>query len=111
MGFQPKPARQIDGLETGFRPPVRFLTRPVQFAMVCPAQRYCEFVADLEAEAAGLREPQMVGIAGLPPADQAGLIGDKPEMGLVARATPSASRPWCPLRVSVSSRLTRSTTL
>ena len=87
MGFQPKLARQADGLETGFRPPVRFLAGAVQFAMVCPAQRDGEFVADLEAETAGLRKPQMVGIAGLAPADEAGLFGHEPQMGLVTQAT------------------------
>ena len=62
VGFQPKLARQVDGFETCLRPPVRFLAGAMQFAMVGPAQRYCEFVADLEAEAAGLREPQMVAV-------------------------------------------------
>ena len=55
--------------------------------MVCPAQRDREFVADLEAETAGLRKPQMVGIAGLAPADEAGLFGHEPQMGLVPQAT------------------------
>ena len=78
MGFQPKLARQADGLETGFRPPVRFPAGAVQFAMVCPAQWDREFVADLEAETAGLRKPQMMGIAGLASADQARLFGNEP---------------------------------
>ena len=87
MGFQPKLARQRDGLETGFRPPVRFLAGAVQFAMMCPAQRDGEFVADLEAETAGLRKPQMMGIAGLAPANEARLFGHEPQMGLVPQAT------------------------
>ncbi len=74
MGFQPELARQADGLETCFCPPVRFLTGAVQFAMVCPAQWDRELVADLEAETAGLREAQMVGIAGLAPANEARLF-------------------------------------
>ena len=65
VGFQPKLARQADGLETGFRPPVRFPAGAVQFAMVCPAQWNGKLVADLEAETAGLREPQVMGIARL----------------------------------------------
>ena len=87
MGFQPKLARQTDGLETGSRPPVGFLAGAVQFAMVCPAQRDREFLADLEAETAGLREPQMVGVAGLAPANEARLFGDEPQVGLVTQAT------------------------
>ena len=86
MGFQPKLARQADGLETGFRPPVRFLAGAVQFAMVCAAQWDRELVADLEAETAGLRKPQMVGVAGLASADEAGLFRNEPQM----RACPAA---------------------
>ncbi len=51
--------------------------------MVCPAQWDREFVADLEAETAGLREPQMMGIAGLAPANEARLFGHEPQMLLV----------------------------
>ena len=87
VGFQPKLARESDGLETGFRPPVRFPAGPVQFAMVCPAQWNREFVADLEAETAGWRKPQMMGIAGLAPANEARLFGHEPQVGLVAQAT------------------------
>ena len=86
VGFQPQLARESDGLETGFRPPVGFLAGPVQFAMVCAAQRDGKLVADLEAETAGLRKPQMMGIAGLAPADEARLFGDKAQMGLVTQA-------------------------
>ena len=74
VGFQPKLARQADGLETGFRPPVRFPTGAVQFAMVCPAQRDGKLVADLEAETAGLRKLQMMGIAGLASATRQGCL-------------------------------------
>lgn len=63
VGFQPKLARQTDRLETRFRPPVDFLTGAVQLAMVNSAQRDREFVADLKAETAGLRKPQMMGVA------------------------------------------------
>ena len=83
MGFQPELARQADGLEICFGLPVRFLTGAVQFAMVCPAQWDREFVADLEAETAGLRKAQMMGIAGLAPANEARLFGHEPQVGLV----------------------------
>src|SRR6476620_413632 len=66
--------------------------------MVCPAQWDREFVADLEAETAGLREPQMMGIAGLAPADEARLFGHEPQVGFVALA--SASLPWATRAVS-----------
>ena len=78
MGFQPKLERQGDGLETGFRPPVQFPTGAVQFAMVSAAQRDGKLVADFEAKTAGLRKPQMMGIAGLASADEARLFGHEP---------------------------------
>jgi hypothetical protein len=56
------------------------------------AQRYCEFVADLASHRARLREPQMVGVSGACPADQAGLRGNKFEMSLVAMAARLADR-------------------
>ena len=80
VGFPPELARQADGLETGFRPPVRFLAGAVQFAMVCPAQRDREFVADLLSQAARLRKTQVVWVAGLAAADKAGLFGDKAQV-------------------------------
>src|SRR5216683_669881 len=52
--------------------------------MMATAQRHGEFVADLEAKTSGLRKPHMVGIAGLPGTNQAGLPGDEAEVGLVA---------------------------
>jgi hypothetical protein len=62
-------------------------TVAVQFAMVSAAQRDGKLVADLEAEAARLPEPQMMGIAGLAPANEARLFGHEPQVGLVTQAT------------------------
>ena len=42
--------------------------------MMCAAEWDREFVADLEAETTGLRKPQMMGIAGLAPANEASLL-------------------------------------
>ena len=83
MGFEPEPARDGDRLDAASRPPIDFLAGAVQFAMMRAAQRDREFVADLEAESAGLRKPQMVGVGGLPAADEAGLFGHEPQMLLV----------------------------
>jgi hypothetical protein len=60
--------------------------------MVGPAQRHREFVAHLAAERAGLREPEMMGVRGLPPTDEAGLQGDKLQMRLVAVTPRFANR-------------------
>ena len=78
VSFEPKLAGKANGLKACFCPPVGFLARAVQFAVMCPAKRYREFVADLEAEAAALRETEVMRIAGLASADEAGLRRDEP---------------------------------
>jgi hypothetical protein len=83
VGFQPELAREADGLETCLRPPVRFLAGVMQFAMVCPAQWDRELIADLLCEPAWLRKTQVVRVAGLSTADEAGLFRDEPQMLLV----------------------------
>jgi hypothetical protein len=65
-------------------PPCDFIAGPVDLAVMSAAERNREFVAHLSAERAGLRESQMMGIGGLPPADEAGLRGHEPQMGLIA---------------------------
>lgn len=54
--------------------------------MMAPAQRYREFVADFAAESLILRKAQMVGVARLTAADQAGLPSDKTHMVAIANA-------------------------
>src|ERR1700736_6052882 len=54
--------------------------------MIRPAKRDRELFTDLLSETAGLCAPQVVGIAGLPSADQAGLWGHKAGRFLVAMA-------------------------
>jgi hypothetical protein len=86
MGLSPKFPCGADRIDTLCAPPVGFIAGPVQFAMMAAAQGHAEFVADLEAQTAGLCKAHMVGIAGLPGADQAGLFGDKPKVVLIAMA-------------------------
>ena len=83
MCFDPEPARDIDRLDADSRPPIDFLAGPVQLPMMRATQRHRELVADLEAEPAGLCEPQMVRVAGLAAADEAGLFGHKAQVLLV----------------------------
>ena len=52
--------------------------------MMRAAQRHRELIADLEAEASGLREAQMMGIRWLASANHAGLRGDKLTVTFVA---------------------------
>ena len=58
------------------------------------AQRYREFVADLESHRARLGESQMVGVGGASPADQTGLRGNEFEVGFVAEPTRLANRKY-----------------
>ena len=83
--LRPELAGNAGRLEPGR--PLHFLAGAVKFAGRARHRGTVELVTDLLSETAGLGEPQMMGIAGLPSTDQAGLFGDKPEMALVARAT------------------------
>ena len=55
----------------------------MQFAMMRAAQRDGEFIAHLLPQSAELRKAQMVRVAGLSAADEAGLFGDKAQVLLV----------------------------
>ena len=66
-------------------PPGDFIAGLVQLAVMPAAERDGELVADLEAQGSGLGKPQVMRIGRLPAADEAGLCGDKPQMGLVAQ--------------------------
>ena len=83
MCFNPEPARDVNRLDADSRPPIDLLAGPVQLAMMRATQRHGELVADLEAEPAGLREPQMVGVRGLTAAEEARLLGHKAQVLLV----------------------------
>ena len=85
MCFEPEPARGVDRLDASSRPPIYFLAGPVQLTVMRPAQRHRKFIADLSTESARLRKTQMVRVAGLAAADEAGLFGHKAQVGLSRR--------------------------
>jgi hypothetical protein len=58
----------------------------MQLAMMSPAERHREFVADLATECTRLREAQMVWIGRPPAADQARLLNHMPDMIAVTNA-------------------------
>ena len=58
----------------------------MHFAMMSPAERDSEFVADLAAECTRLRKAQMVWIGWPPAADQARLLNHMPDMIAVTNA-------------------------
>ncbi len=80
MRLQPERAGVHDGIDTGFLPPRSLIATAVDLAVVTAAQRHCELVADLAAERAELREAQVVGVAGVPVADQAQRFGSFAEI-------------------------------
>ena len=56
----------------------------MQIAMMRATQRYRELIADLEAEASGLRVAQVMGVRWLAPTNHAGLRSDKLAVTFVA---------------------------
>ena len=62
----PEFERDRHGINAEPVPPCGLVTLAVNFAMVCAAEWNGELVAYFAAECAGLREPKMVSLAGLP---------------------------------------------
>jgi hypothetical protein len=56
----------------------------MNFSVVTAAQRHGEFIAHLAAQRRALRKAQVVGVRRLPPADQARLFGNEPDVIAVA---------------------------
>ena len=65
-------------------PPRPFVADTMNRAMMDPAQRHRELVADLTADCAVLCEAQVMRIRGLAAANQAGLLSNKSDVVLVA---------------------------
>ena len=65
-------------------PPCGFIAAVVNLAMMASTQRDRELVADFAAESAALGKAQMMGIRGLSAADQARVLGDRPDVIPVA---------------------------
>ena len=63
-----------------------FIATAMDLAMMAPAQRHGELIADFAAERAVLREAQMVGVCRPAPANQARLFGHEPDVLLVTKA-------------------------
>jgi hypothetical protein len=85
-GFAPQLSGDLDRVDAGRLPPGRLITGAMDRAVMGTTERHREFIADFAAERALLHEPQMMGIAGLATADQAGVQGDMAEMIFAAIA-------------------------
>ena len=62
MRFQPQRAGSDGRIDASLFPPCGFIATAMDLAMMAPAQRHGELIADLAAERAVLREAQMMGI-------------------------------------------------
>ena len=86
MRFEPQRSRGAARIKPELLPPRRFIPVTMHFTMMSAAQRNRELVTDLAAERPVLGKAQVMGIAGLTSADQAGCLGDKPHMIAIANA-------------------------
>ena len=85
VGLRPQFLRNNQRLDAQTCPPLRFFDGAMHLAMMHPAERHRELIADLATERPGLREAQMMGIGGLAAAYDAGLCRDKFAVMLVAQ--------------------------
>ena len=87
MCIPPKLVGKSERIDARLFPPSDFVTGPVHFAMVGPAQGDNEHIAHLAPEGSGLREPKVMRIRWLAPAYQARAFGDPFDMNFVAKPT------------------------
>jgi hypothetical protein len=80
MALLPELSGDFQSIDFLTFPPGDFVAGLVQLAMMTAAERYGELVADLHADGARLCKTQVMRIARLPTADEAGLGGDEFEM-------------------------------
>ncbi|HEV2978229.1 MAG TPA: hypothetical protein VG425_11670 [Casimicrobiaceae bacterium] len=74
MRLKPQRAGSDGRINASIFPPCGFVAKAMGLAMMAPAQRHGELIADLTAERAVLREPQMWGSAGLRPQIRQGCL-------------------------------------
>ena len=82
----PKCLGDIDRIDFVFVPPFGFVSAPVQGAMMKPAERDRELVADAAAKGGRLREPDVMGVRRASLTDEAGLRSNKFKVRAVAVA-------------------------
>jgi len=82
-----------DRVDAGGLPPLDLVAMPVNGPMVGAAEGNGEFIADPASHGSRLHESQVMGIARLPPAQQAWLRPHELQMGAIAIATRFADGP------------------
>jgi hypothetical protein len=86
-GAFPKLAGHLEGVDAGSLPPGLLVTGAVHGAVMGAAKRNGEFIARLATECPPLHESQVMRIGRLAGTLEARLLGNKPQMFLVAVAT------------------------
>ena len=88
----PKLPSDLDRVDPRVLPPGSLVAGAMHAAMMCATERNCELIARLAAERAGLHKLQVMRIGRFATAQEARLLGDEPQMRLVAVAAGSAQR-------------------
>jgi hypothetical protein len=91
-GVLPQPMRNCDCVDASGRPPCRLVATPVKSPMMSAAQRHRELIADPAAQGPWLHESEVMGVARLPPTEQAWLRCHILQMGAIAVAARFAQR-------------------
>ena len=86
MTLLPKRPGDLQRFDAQLFPPWHFVSRLMQLSMMAAAERHGELVADLHAEGARLGKAQVMRIAGVAAADEAGLRRDKVQVRTVSYA-------------------------
>jgi hypothetical protein len=82
----PQPVRNGDRVDASERPPCRLIAAPVKGTMMSTAQRHRELIADPAAQSPWLHESEVMGVARLPPTQQAWSRRHELQMGAIAVA-------------------------
>src|SRR6202051_1897857 len=83
----PEHPRRGERINSPSRPPCDFVSEAMDVTVMGSAQRYREFIADLESHCPRLSEAQMVGVSGASAADQTRPRCNELEMAFVAMPT------------------------
>ena len=86
MSFKPQLAGRDGRIDPRLAPPFGFIAMTMDLAVMSPAERHGELVADLAAERPALSKAQVMGVAGFAAADQTSLLRHKAHMVAIADA-------------------------
>ena len=78
--FAPQACGHCERVDFVLLPPYSLIAGRMVLLMVNGAERYGEFIADLEPKALGLGEADVMGVARRSPANETGLLGHKAQM-------------------------------